>query len=159
MGGGSIKVLTRPPAPQPNAVIGPEITTTSVKRLPVFGSAQAGPGGAFSWTNAPVDDVACPPALLSVPEAYAVYVVGDSMEPRYFAGETVYVHPSKPARRGDFVVLQVRTASDAVVGYIKRLVRTSEVSITVEQLNPEKQMTFELADVVAVHRIVSSSTD
>ena len=34
-------------------------------------------------------EVLAPSTLAGVPGAYAVYVVGDSMEPRYFEGETV----------------------------------------------------------------------
>src|SRR5262249_44100415 len=61
--------------------------------IPVYGHALGGKDGGFILSGNRVSEVLAPPNLAHVPDAYAVYVVGESMEPRYFAGETVFVNP------------------------------------------------------------------
>ena len=53
----------------------------------------------------PRGEVLAPPQLEGVEGAKAVYVRGRAMEPRYYAGEIVYLHPSRPPNPGDFVFL------------------------------------------------------
>src|SRR5262249_62124083 len=96
-----------------------------------------------------------PPSLEGVPDAYAVYVVGDSMEPRYFAGEAVFVNPRLPVRRGDFVVAQVAAdESEPPHAYIKRFVAREARSLKLEQFNPRKTLEFPISRVISVHRII-----
>lgn len=104
-----------------------------------------------------VDQVPCPPELDSVPNAYAVYAVGDSMEPRYRAGELIFVHPNKPYKRGDFVVVQINVdGEDAPHGFIKEFVSLSPTTLTLRQFNPKKEIEFDRKKVISVHRIVGA---
>lgn len=124
-------------------------------RLPVFGQAIGGADGYFILNGNKVADLFAPPSLVAVPEAYAVYVSGESMEPRYFAGEAVYVNPRLPIRRGDFVVVQIMEPDDDMPrGYVKRFVRMNDISLTLEQYNPPKELIFPREMVHSVHRIV-----
>ncbi len=66
-------------------------------RLKVLGMAECGPDGWSLWNGDVIDMVDRPANLRGVPGAYAVYVVGASMEPRYHPGELVHIHPGKPA--------------------------------------------------------------
>ena len=86
------------PVPLPNATLagGVKITTW----IPAYGHAVGGKDGEFILNGNQVTEVLAPASLSSVPDAYAVYVVGDSMEPRYFAGEVVFVNPRLPIGRG-----------------------------------------------------------
>lgn len=146
--------------PLPNGVIVRSATNRPVGLLPVYGMAQAGDEGAIVWTDAPKDYIDRPGSLDNVPDAYAVYVVGDSMESRYFAGEAVHVNPAKPARRGDFVVAQVLDPhTGETVALVKRLVTRDSEKLVLAQLNPSKEFTFSMRDVVAVHRIVGLTSD
>jgi phage repressor protein C with HTH and peptisase S24 domain len=126
--------------------------------LPVYGVAMGGDDGKFELNGQTVDRIAAPPGLRGATDAYAVYVVGESMEPRYYAGETVYVHPGKPVRKGDFVVVQLNPKSDGepYAGLIKRLVAHSDVKVVVEQFNPPRRIEFDRSQVGAIHRIVLS---
>lgn len=45
--------------------------------------------------------------------AFAVKVRGDSMEPRFFEGETLIVDPEIEARSGDFVIVRLDDAQEA----------------------------------------------
>lgn len=127
-------------------------------RLPVLGLAECGPDGWALWNGEVVDYVARPSNLAGVASAYAVFVVGSSMEPRYFPGELVHVHPGRPVTIGSFVLVQIRPKQDgeAPRAVIKRLVRRSGSKIVLEQYNPKKSFELKDSDVVSVHRVVAS---
>lgn len=121
---------------------------TGDRDLPIYGSAQGGTDGAMVIGPDPVEVVRRPQPLLSVPRGFGVYVTGDSMEPAFRHGDMVLVHPSRPPRRGDDVLLVHHdviqlvadvAGSDALV---KRLVTWSDDSWVVEQFNPPDR--FEL---------------
>lgn len=129
------------------------------RRIPVYGHAMGGLEGALILDNIPVDQVECLPGLEFVPDAYAVYVIGDSMAPRYLAGECVYVHPAKQPRKGDYVVVQVAVDGEPSIGYVKQFVGYIEGSLVLSQLNPPTTISFEQHKVRAVHKIVGSRSD
>jgi SOS-response transcriptional repressor LexA len=126
--------------------------------IPVYGTAVGGKDGEFVLKGNQVSEVLAPPNLMHVPDAYAVYVVGDSMEPRYLAGETVFVNPRLPISRGSFVVAQVSKGEEAEPrAYVKRFVSQDAKRLRLEQYSPKKILEFPAAAVVVVHRIVASS--
>jgi phage repressor protein C with HTH and peptisase S24 domain len=124
-------------------------------RIPAYGQAVGGRDGEFILNGNRIVDVLAPPSLAGVPDAYAVYVVGDSMEPRYFAGEAVFVNPRLPVRRGDFVVAQIAVEDgEPPHAYIKRFVARDARILRLEQFNPRKTLEFPVARVISVHRII-----
>jgi len=124
-------------------------------RIPAYGQAVGGRDGEFILNGNRIVDVLAPPSLQGVPDAYAVYVVGDSMEPRYFAGEAVFVNPRLPVRRGDFVVAQIAVEpGEPPHAYVKRFVARDARMLRLEQFNPKKTLQFPVARVISVHRII-----
>ena len=76
--------------------------------VPVMGTATCNSdNGSFKLDTSIIDYVHRPPALLMTKDLYALYVEGDTMEPRFNAGDLVFVHPHKPVRIGDSVVVQI----------------------------------------------------
>src|SRR5437016_10079188 len=147
---GSAAALAAPPR---NAELGGPARFGA--RIPAYGQAVGGRDGEFILNGNRIADVLAPPSLQGVPDAYAVYVVGDSMEPRYFAGETVFVNPRLPVRRGDFVVAQVAAEEgEPPHAYIKRFMVREAKSLKLEQFNPKKALEFPINRVVSVHRII-----
>ena len=128
-------------------------------RIPVMGAGQGGSEGWFPWNGDVVDYVSRPPHLANAREAYAVYVAGSSMEPRYYAGELLYVHPGKPVTTGSFVLVQIRPEADgdAPRAFLKRLVRRTANKVTLEQFNPPKDFDIKTSDIMSMHRIVGSA--
>jgi phage repressor protein C with HTH and peptisase S24 domain len=126
------------------------------RSIPLYSAALAGPDGSISIGASVLEMIEAPAAVAAVPDAYAVRVVGESMEPRYQSGETVYVHPRMPVKKGDYVLVQIIEDNNdgAVMGYIKRLVSIDDKRLIVEQLNPDKEMVFARNRVKSVHRIV-----
>ncbi|RED52132.1 XRE family transcriptional regulator [Aestuariispira insulae] len=124
--------------------------------VPVFGTAAGSLGeGAFSLEMTAVDYVRRPPGIANAADVYAVYIEGDSMEPRFYPGELVYVNPHRPARPGDFVVIQMQNGLHAEIqSYCKKLIRKSDETLYLEQFNPKTNLELPLGDVRAIHRIL-----
>jgi phage repressor protein C with HTH and peptisase S24 domain len=126
------------------------------RRIPLIGLAQAGGDGFFDDGGFPVgggwDEVSLPD--LGDPNAYALEISGDSMEPVYRDGDQIVVSPAAPIRRGDRVV--VRTMQGEVMA--KQLYRRSARRIELKSLNPlHPDYSFELPEVAWMHRIVWAS--
>ena len=127
------------------------------ERLKVLGMAQCGPDGWSLWNGDVIDMIERPAALGGVPNAYAVYVVGASMEPRYHPGEVVHIHPGRPIDVGAYVLVQRRgKQGEAPLAVIKRLVKRTGAKITLEQFNPHKVFDIKTGDIVSIHRVVGS---
>lgn len=100
-----------------------------------------------------------PPAFASNRQLYCVYVWGDSMVPRFEAGDRLYVDPRRPPSVGDDVVVQLLGEPESddgqvVVALIKRLARRNGSTIELQQYNPATSIVVETARVAAIHRIV-----
>lgn len=134
-------------------------TATSARpprRIPLLGFAQAGGEGFFDDAGFPVgggwDEMSLPE--IGDPNAYALEISGDSMEPVLRDGDTVVVSPASPIRRGDRVV--ARTLAGEVMA--KQLSRRSARRIELKSLNPaHRDRSFDLSEVAWVHRIIWSS--
>lgn len=128
----------------------------TARRIPLIGFAQAGGDGFFDDGGYPVgggwDEVTLPE--IGDPNAYALEVSGESMEPVFRDGDMVIVSPAAPIRRGDRVV--VRTMHGEVM--TKQLSRRSARRIELRSLNPaHPNYSFDLAEVAWMHRIVWAS--
>lgn len=131
-------------------------TRVATRRVPLIGLAQAGGEGFFDDGGYPVgggwDEVSLPE--ISDPNAYALEISGDSMEPVYRDGDMVIVSPAAPIRRGDRVV--VRTSRGEVMA--KQLARRSARRVELKSLNPaHPDYSFDLTEVAWVHRIIWAS--
>jgi len=126
------------------------------RRIPLIGLAQAGGEGFFDDGGYPVgggwDEIALPE--IGDPNAYALEISGESMEPVFRDGDMVIVSPAAPVRRGDRVV--VRTRKGEVMA--KELKRQSARRIDLRSLNPaHPDYAFDLGDITWMHRIVWAS--
>lgn len=130
------------------------------KDLPVYGSAMgsvidAGFEGIEIFSTMPADYVRRPPALSRVPDAYAIYVSGDSMHPMHPHGALRMVHPHRPVAPGDSVIVQTRSWEDAPAqGYIKILRRRNGDRVILEQLNPPTVIEIPLQSVISIHKVL-----
>jgi phage repressor protein C with HTH and peptisase S24 domain len=126
-------------------------------KIPVRGQGMGDNDGYLIFTKQKLGEVLAPPGLTDVPDAYAVYVVGDTMLERYQHGEVVYVHPYLPVRKNDDCVIHIDAGDGGPPhGFVKRFVSMDEKTLKVRQLNPQKTLTFPRNKVLHVHRIVMS---
>ena len=139
------------------AVLGMEERTEGMgigrTTIPVYGRAEGG-SGIVNFDQPPIDHIEKPGYLDAVDDCYALAVVGDSMEPRFFAGEILIVNPFRAPRFNDFVVVQSRKNND-LLAIAKRFVRHTEKTLTLHELNPDRDIEIAAGDVVAVHYVAS----
>lgn len=147
-----------PDMPKPNAKILPmqQSQPAQVRMIPVLGEAVGGEDGEYAFNGQALDYVPCPPSLANVPNAYVIFIDGESMVPRYMPGEVAFVHPGKPVRRGDHVVVQVKPNEEGAPprGFVKKFVGWTSTKLFLEQYNPAKKLEFLRNHVISVHLIV-----
>lgn len=134
----------------------PPPRTEMPRDVPVLGTAAGSARGAFCVDMAAIDFVRRPPGIGTSRDVYALYVVGSSMSPRFEEGELIYVSERRPARVGDYVVVQTVDPADGTVqAYCKRLVRRTDDDLLLDQLNPAAEIRLPMREVRAVHRILT----
>lgn len=136
-----------------------DLPRTMAKDVPVRGTvAGADYGkGAFQLSPDIIDYVRRPPALADAKDVYALYVEGSSMEPRFEAGELIFVNPNRPARPGDYVVIQEPVSEDETRGFVKQLVKRTGDWVVCRQLNPVAELRFKATPALRVHRVLTTS--
>lgn len=123
----------------------------SARGLPVRAAARGGADQEMFLEDGPIDWVGCPDFLVNVPDAYAIYVVGDSMVPRFRPRQLLYVSPRKPPVPGDGVI--VAKMNQAVM--IKELVAYTSDGVVLREYGPElREFTVRAGDIDAVHTVV-----
>lgn len=127
--------------------------------LPVYGTALGGAsGGAEFIMNGQVAlHVKRPEKLQGREDVFALFVQGDSMEPRFFAGELIICETNRPPSVGDFVVIEMKETEDGIrVAYLKRLVGRSAGKLKLKQYNPEKVIDIAVGDYHQVIRVLTT---
>lgn len=132
--GGAAPLLPAPPVPGAPRLERPD--------LAVYASAAGGPEGAWVLSSDAIAWIHRDQRLVGVRDAFACYVVGESMFPAYEHGNLLLVNPAVPPNAGDDCLFVQEAADGARYALIKRLVRFNSTSWTVKQWNPDK--TFSL---------------
>lgn len=124
--------------------------------IPVHGLAAASPIGHFAVSAEPIEYVPPPPGLLRVPGAYALIVDGASMVPKYQSGEMIFIHPNRPIRPGDYVVVQ-EARDGGLFTLVKLFERQTEKHLYLRQHNPDAEVRVDRRAVTATHRILTTN--
>ncbi len=128
--------------------------------LPVYSSAQGGDGALILSTD-PIEWVKRPAPLANVKGGYGIYIIGDSMVPRFNPSEIALVHPHRPFKSGMDVVLYRGDVSEHHA-IVKHLRRATQDKWLLTQWNPAEgeSRDFELdrAEWTVCHVIVGSYT-
>lgn len=142
--------------------IAEKVTTTVLniqqwpRDVPILGVGSCGEDGMFELNGQVADYVRRPPLLMGVRDAYALWVMGNSMFPWRKNGGVVYVHPHRPISIEDFVVVQLRNGSPGASkeAYIKQLVRRTARDLRLRQFNPNEDLTIPMSQVSTIHRVL-----
>lgn len=125
---------------------------TAQRDLPVMGAVRGGSTGFYFNDGDPKEYVERPASLAGATNAFALYVDGDSMEPRYFAGEVLYVNPNRPLTKSCFVAVELTDGR----GIIKQFLRRSDEQVVLHQFNPPKDIKLPAKDIKNIYRIVAA---
>ncbi|KZK82997.1 Helix-turn-helix domain protein [Pseudovibrio sp. Ad13] len=73
--------------------------------VPVYGSISGRDEDYLEATGEALDQIGAPGSLMGIEGAFALYMPGSSMEPRYHEGETLFVNPKKLPRPGEYTAV------------------------------------------------------
>jgi phage repressor protein C with HTH and peptisase S24 domain len=127
----------------------------SPDRIPIRSGARGGIDQEMFLEDGPIGYTPRPANLGGVRSAYAIYMVGDSMEPRYQPGWLLHVNPFKPPTRGrDVVVYKERQAV-----LIKQFVGWEGDTLVLRQLNPPDTLRIPREQVRECHLVVGADQE
>ena len=140
------------PSSAPSIPPQPPVSVPSARDLPVMGTVKGGDEGFYFNEGEAKEFIVRPPSLVGVSNAFALYVHGESMEPRYYAGEMLYVNPNRPLAKGCFVAVEMTNDR----GLIKQFVRRTDDFLVLAQFNPPKELRLPITEVKHIYRITGS---
>ena len=147
--------LNQSPPSQVTRVAEKQFVDDPRNMVPIRSAGRGGNGQEMFLGDGPMGYTRRPTVLETVRDAYAIYMTGDSMEPRYFSSYMLYVHPFKPPRPGRAVVVTLN--SNEVL--VKLFVRQDSTMLHLRQLNPDKELSIPQHEVRDVHLIVGSAEE
>ncbi|MFS2010877.1 helix-turn-helix transcriptional regulator [Azospirillum sp. CT11-132] len=149
----------RPPAaPRPaRPALAPLLRTAPVPQaqaaasMPVRAAARGGVDQEMFLEDGPIDWIARPDYLKNARDPYAMYVVGDSMMPRFRPAQLLHVNPHKPPAPGSGVVVVKR--NKAVL--VKEFVRRGADAVILREYRPaDREFAVALEDLDTLHTVV-----
>lgn len=124
------------------------------RTVPVYGAAAAGLGEDISDVSSPLEYQPAPPPVRGA--GYGVIVAGDSMSPRLQTADVVFASPGNPLRPGDLCVVQYKSKRGETLAIVKQFRAYTADKLSLEQLNPPKNITLPRADVLRIDRVVAT---
>ena len=140
------------------AAVPPPLRSEMPLDVPVLGTAAGGElgKGAFQLSTDVVDYVRRPAGLAGARDAYALYVEGESMVPRFEPGDLIFVHPHRKVARGDYVVVQEPDSNNGEPrAFLKRFVTVTGKLLRTEQFNPAATIEFVLRPGLIWHKVMT----
>jgi len=137
----------------PSEVLGLEqVTGNPIGKMPLYGPVAAGMFDGQTCMDRAIDHIGRPSFMISQENAYAVFVVGNSMEPRFKTGEVLFVDPDAPVRQGCDVVVQINNNGE-LTAVAKEFQSWDDDTLTLHQLNPDKVLKIDRKQITAVHSV------
>lgn len=129
------------------------------RTLPVFGTAAAGAEqGAFQISSGgPIDYVFRPMSLQHNQDAFAIYVEGISMEPKFEAGDLIFIDSHRAPRPYDYVVIELLNEQGEREAFIKRYLGQKDGHIICMQYNPHKERYYPVENIIKLHRVFTNN--
>jgi phage repressor protein C with HTH and peptisase S24 domain len=123
--------------------------------IPIRSAGRGGNDQEMFLEDGPIGYTSRPANLGGVRAAYAIYMVGDSMEPRYEPGWLLHVNPFKPPTRGRDVVVY----KQGQIVLIKQFVGWEGDTLVLRQLNPLDTLRIPRTEIRECHLIVGADQE
>ncbi|WP_417790673.1 XRE family transcriptional regulator [Terasakiella pusilla] len=130
----------------------PTVTQAMPQDLPIYGDPNAIADSFMLNVGDPIDYIARPAIFANNTRAFACYVTGIDMEPRYYRGELLLIDPVRPFQVTDYVLIE-KTDGTACVRLLQDI---DHESVTVTQLNPDEEQSFPRAEIKHIYKIAGS---
>ena len=125
----------------------------SQRDLPVLSVFREGSDGFWFAEGDAKEFVERPANLRGVANAFALYADGETMQPRYFAGELLFVNPNRPITSNCFVAIEMGDGR----GHVRQFLRRTHDGIFVRRLHPDNEQRLAASDVKRMYRITGSA--
>ena len=124
----------------------------AAQKVPVLGYASGtNEKNAINWdADIPIDYVDPPHTIANLDKISALQIQGDSMSPRYYHGEIIFLNRAKMPDMGRDCVIDTRDG----VTHIKRFMRIDKDNLYLEQLNPAREIKIARSDVIGLYAVV-----
>lgn len=120
--------------------------------FPIFAAPIFNPDSGFYESDFSIAEWSEPPPQLApVERAFGMFIGDDNHQPRFLAGEVIYLHPGRPGRPGTYT-LAVLEDGGIAIGRIKSISPTTVRVVG----GGEREVSFPLADRPRMYRIVGS---
>lgn len=127
------------------------VSSESHENMPVRAAARGGVDQEMFLEDGPIDWVKKPDYLKNARDPYGMYVVGESMMPRFRPAQILHINPYKPPACGAGVIVVKR--NQAIL--IKEFVRRSPEGVVLREYQPEaREFTVAEEDLDTVHTVV-----
>lgn len=141
----------------PTSIRRPDVNIMT-RDLPVRAITAVGEDTMFQLTELITGYKPRPTALAHIHDAFAFYVVGTSMVPRFKPREMVYVDPLRPPSPGDDVVVELAPGGGNPLRWcLRELVDQTAEKVTLRQHKPELEQTIPRGEVRNIWRIVPTT--
>ncbi|PWC81216.1 transcriptional regulator [Azospirillum sp. TSH100] len=140
----------RPPLPPLlRAAAVPQVPATA--SMPVRAAARGGVDQEMFLEDGPIDWIARPDYLKNARDPYAMYVVGESMMPRFRPAQLLHVNPHKPPAPGAGVVMVKCNKAVLVKEFVRR---GTDVVILREYRPADREFSVPLEEIDTLHTVV-----
>ena len=141
--------------PRPSRGRPPSAPSHTGDQIPIRSGGRGGTDQEMFLEDGPIGYTPRPASLSGVRSAYAIYMLGDSMEPRYEQGWLLHINPFKPPTRGRDVV--VHKQGQSVL--IKQFVGWDGDVLVLRQLNPPDTLRIPRSEVLECHLVVGTDQE
>lgn len=128
----------------PNQVI-------ATQAMPVRAAARGGVDQEMFLEDGPIDWIVRPDYLKNARDPYAMYVVGESMMPRFRPAQLLHINPHKPPAPGSGVVVVKRNRAILVKEFVRRL---PEGTVLREYRPSDREFLVETQEIDTIHTVV-----
>lgn len=133
-----------------------QIPLTVNADLPVYASSPEGSAD-MVITMESIEYIDRPSILENVSDAFAFYLSGDAMEPRYEQGERLLVNTRRPPRVGSDVLIILQSDDEnRRPAMVRKLLAVSRDKVRLRQWNPARDFDFDRELIVAMYKIMGT---
>lgn len=131
-----------------------EKNAPSLGKIPVLGQSSKETSRDYHLDfEKPQEWIAAHPAQQNAPDSFALYVMNNRMAPRYFVGELVYCHPTRPVQTGQDCLLLTKNG-DGMIGVLQQ---QTDGFYVLSFYNEDKARSINMQQVQKLYPIVGSS--
>lgn len=139
------------PPPLPSVVDMP-------RDVPILGTTVGGDSDMadFEMNGEIVDYARRPPRIAGRRDVFCLFVQGQSVSPWREPGQIVYAETNKPARSGDYCVIELKAKANDHIrpALIKRLVAITPTKLKLQQYTPARIFDIDRRLVFKVYRVI-----